>query len=332
MNHNIAILDLPAPSLSPEAAARSFRAERIPLAPPLPDRDLKWRWAVAIIAALLLHIGVVGTIDDGFLRKKSPAPAPVPVEIVTELPKPPPPEEKPVQKPQPQSNPPEAQQLQPDLHSGGTLKDRTAGTPSPTESPQDRPRPAPAQTPPPVASAPATASPAPPLPTEPAPDAISMPATSAARDTKAAVPLPVPPKKPPLPVAQQAAIPQPEQQAAIPQPLQPDPPAGPYDQLNPLGEGGGDKYLNAMRDSIINHRFYPPTAEMFGWVGVAIYKIQIDRKGQLMGVRLVKSSGYDLLDKAGLTTIKNAAPFGPVPPGFARGLETIVVDLTLPIP
>src|SRR5882672_7422393 len=122
MTDHLAILDASAPSLSLEKAARSFYEERIPLAPPIPDRDLRWRWVVAILAAILLHLAVVTTIDDGFQREKRPQQAPVPVEIVTLPPKPPPP--KPVEKPPEQQKPPEPQQPQPERSSGGDLADK----------------------------------------------------------------------------------------------------------------------------------------------------------------------------------------------------------------
>jgi protein TonB len=322
MNHNIAILDLPAPSLSPERAARSFYAERIPLSPPLPDRDLKWRWGVAILAALLLHLAVLTTIDDGFLRKKSPEPAPIPVEVVTELPKPPPPEEKPAEKPQQQKPPepqqPASQQPAPPQSSGGDLPDKVQGA-LPATAAEDR-LPPPATAPPPSAPEQPAQTTMPALPNEASPEAVPVPPASSPREIQQTlIAPPVPLKKPPA---------APARQTTTTAPPQPDVPASSTVPDLRLGEGGGNKYLNALRDKVSSHRYYPPTAEMFHWEGVPSYTIAINRKGELLGVRLEQSSGYAILDKAGQVAIQNSAPFGPVPPDLAG--DPIYLTLTIP--
>jgi len=327
MNHKTAIMSVSVPNLSPEKAARSFRAERIPLAPPLPDRDVKWRWGVAIIAALILHIAVVTMIDDGFERSKPSEPAPVPVEIVTEQPKPPPPppEAKPVEKPPEPPKPPEQQKPPPlkDLHSGGDLEDRAAGAPPPVTTPTEKPPPATSAPTPPIPQPPApTAAPA--LPNEASPQAVPVPPASSPRTTQQALtPPPLPAKKPPAPVMRESTT------TAPPQPQNP---ASPMNLDLQLGEGGGDKYLTAMNDEIGRHIAYPPTAELFGIQGVAVYEIVINRQGQLLSVRLRQSSGYEILDKAGLTTVRLSAPFAPVPPDVLPGLDPIGLILTLPMP
>jgi protein TonB len=322
MNHKIALMSASAPSLSPEKAARSFRAERIPLAPPLPDRDVNWRWGVAIAAALLLHLGVLTAIDDGFLRKKSPEPAPIPVEIVTEPPKPPPPAEKPVEKPvekpPEQQKPPEPQQPQPDRSSGGDQADKAPGTAPSAPAAEDKPPP---PAPPPPAPEPPAPTAAPALPAEASSQAVPLPPASSPRDTQQAlIPPPVPAKKPPTP---------PERQVTSATPPQPQASPSSTNQDLRLGEGGGDKYLNAMRDQILRHMVYPPTAELFHLVGTALYQITINRQGQLLDARLVRTTGYEILDKAGFQTIKMSAPFDPFPPDL-KG-ETITLDLLLAI-
>jgi len=63
-----------------------------------------------------------------------------------------------------------------------------------------------------------------------------------------------------------------------------------------------------------------------------VYEIVIDRQGQLLKVWLLQSSGYEILDKAGLMTVRQAAPFAPVPPDVLPGLDPIGLQLTLPMP
>lgn len=318
MTDHLAILDASAPSLSLEKAARSFYEERIPLAPPIPDRDLRWRWVVAIIAAILLHLAVVTTIDDGFQREKTPQQAPVPVEIVTLPPKP-------VEKPPEQQKPPAPQQPQPLRSSGGDLPDKAPGVPPPTPSAEDKPPP-PALPPQVTAPEPPAPTAAPALPTEPSPQAVPVPPASSPRDTQQAVIAPpVPLKKPPVPRQQQVTT------ATPPQP-QPQPPASSTNLNLQPGDGGGDKYLNFVRDEIGRRKYYPPTAELFHFAGVPIYRLTIDSQGELVGLVLLESSGYEILDKAGERAIRAAAPFGPPPPSLLGGRDTFSGTLYLPMP
>jgi periplasmic protein TonB len=63
--------------------------------------------------------------------------------------------------------------------------------------------------------------------------------------------------------------------------------------------------------------------------GTAVYEFLLDRKGRLMGMKLVTSSGTAALDEAGAAMIRETAPFPPLPadyPGEAMGFA-----ITLPL-
>jgi protein TonB len=47
--------------------------------------------------------------------------------------------------------------------------------------------------------------------------------------------------------------------------------------------------------------------------GVTEVQFRITRDGTVEGVTVVKSSGFPLLDRASVETIKRAAPFPPIP-------------------
>jgi protein TonB len=318
MTHDIAIFDSPTPSLSPEKAARSFYAERVPLAPPPPDRDVKWRWGVAILAALLLHLGVVTTIDDGFQRSKPTVEAPVPVEIVTEPPAPP----KPVVKP-PEQKPPQPQQPEPARASGGNEPDTTPGGHQ-SDTHKDQVSPPPAATPAPQPAEPPPPAAAPALPHEPSPQAKPVPPAASPRETQQAlVPPPVPLKKPPTPPSRQAPPKEtPATKAA----------EGSTDLVAWERAGGGDKYLNAMRDRIKANFYFPPTAEMFHLTGIAQYEIILDRQGQILNISVTQTSGYPILDKAGFDAIQRSSPFDAFPANIAPSNRQISLTLTLPMP
>jgi outer membrane biosynthesis protein TonB len=92
-----------------------------------------------------------------------------------------------------------------------------------------------------------------------------------------------------------------------------------------VGEGGGDAYLNAMRDQVNAHVSYPVSAS--GAVGAPVYGLVLDRSGALRSLRLIQSSGRRDLDLAGAEAIKRSAPFRPLPPDYPD-----IVNITAQIP
>jgi periplasmic protein TonB len=93
----------------------------------------------------------------------------------------------------------------------------------------------------------------------------------------------------------------------------------------------GDPYLNQARDLIEAHRTYPNILGKYGVPveGTPVYEFLIDRKGHLLGLKLVTSSGMIALDEAGAAMIRAAAPFPPLP-ADAPG-RVLHVMVTLPI-
>jgi protein TonB len=322
MTDHLAILDSAAPSFSLERAARSYHEERIPLSPPLPDRDMRWRWGVAIIAAILLHIVVVTTIDDGFQRSKLAEQPPVPVEIVTEPPPPPPPEPKPVEKPPEPKAPPASPEQKPLASSGGDQPDKPLGG-APAHAAETAPPPPEIAPTPPLPEPPAaTATPT--LPDEPSPQAVPVPPPSAPRETQqATIPAPVPPKKPPAPNVRKTVITPPTQSQA----------ATSTDSLDlQLDEGSGDKYFNAILEKIVTHSYYPPTAEMFGFKGTAVFRVTVDRQGRLVDMELLISTHYGILDEALAKAIRASAPFSPPPLSLLAGRDNLALRVTISMP
>lgn len=128
--------------------------------------------------------------------------------------------------------------------------------------------------------------------------------------------IPPPTPKPPVPKAQTA----------------PAPPATPKvpPSANPsLGEGGGDAYLNSIRDRILSFRYYPAVAGPLQLSGTAIYEITLERSGQVDAVRLLRSTGVGTLDDIGFTMIRRAAPFAAVPPYIPGDPIRMVLQLNI---
>lgn len=58
---------------------------------------------------------------------------------------------------------------------------------------------------------------------------------------------------------------------------------------------------------------YPSEAQRKGMTGELTLRFQISRDGNLMNVRLINGSGYNILDEAALQAVKSAAPYYPFP-------------------
>lgn len=66
---------------------------------------------------------------------------------------------------------------------------------------------------------------------------------------------------------------------------------------------------------------YPPRARRLGWSGNCVVEFVVQANGHAKDIRVIKSTGYELLDDNVIETIKKVAPF-PKPP--------IPVKLTIP--
>lgn len=71
---------------------------------------------------------------------------------------------------------------------------------------------------------------------------------------------------------------------------------------------------------------YPRTARLRGWQGVVQLEVLVDRDGNVKALEVLKSSGYSLLDKSALKTVKNWR----FEPG-KKGEKTIEMSVIVPI-
>jgi len=67
---------------------------------------------------------------------------------------------------------------------------------------------------------------------------------------------------------------------------------------------------------------YPPRAQRMGWMGRVVVSFDVSKNGHVQEIRIVKSSGYEVLDANLVETIRKVEPF-PRPP--------ISVTLNVPI-
>ena len=85
-----------------------------------------------------------------------------------------------------------------------------------------------------------------------------------------------------------------------------------------LGKPGGayEAYLDQIRGKIELYWAYPPRALAERVEGNAVIRFSINARGVLADYAVVSSSGSVLLDEGALDSIRDAAPFGPMPADY----------------
>jgi len=85
-------------------------------------------------------------------------------------------------------------------------------------------------------------------------------------------------------------------------------------------------YFARIKHQIERVWIYPSDAAQRGISGDLSLTFRISKDGNLMGVRLVDQSGYEILDVAALKAVKEAAPFYPFPKNIKREKITILAN------
>ena len=86
-------------------------------------------------------------------------------------------------------------------------------------------------------------------------------------------------------------------------------------------------FARVVRRKIESSKKYPVSAQKAGIEGRTSVKMTILKDGRLKKVELVKSSGRGVLDKAALQSVRDAAPFPPIPPKVRR--DELEMSITL---
>ncbi len=86
------------------------------------------------------------------------------------------------------------------------------------------------------------------------------------------------------------------------------------------------EHFRYIRDLIIKNLTYPSTAKKMGWKGQVTVSFIICEKGTVENVRIVKSSGHEILDENVENTIRKVQPF-PKPPVRAEIVIPIIYSL-----
>lgn len=86
-------------------------------------------------------------------------------------------------------------------------------------------------------------------------------------------------------------------------------------------------YQKAVKKKIENCKRYPKWARKQGFEGTAHLKFTILSTGTVKDIKIIKSSGFNILDKEAISTVKRASPFPPIPKKINRSTLTIEVSL-----
>ena len=108
--------------------------------------------------------------------------------------------------------------------------------------------------------------------------------------------------------------------------------AGPG-QGSGLGKGTGDgqsgytkEQFVYIRDLVLKRLTYPPEAKKRGWEGVVLVCFVIRENGTVEQLRVMKSSGHEVLDEHAIRTIRSVQPY-PRPPVKAELIIPIAFKL-----
>jgi len=85
-------------------------------------------------------------------------------------------------------------------------------------------------------------------------------------------------------------------------------------------------YFARIKHQIERVWIYPLNAAERGISGDLSLTFRISKDGNLLGVRLVEQSGYEILDVAALKAVKEAAPFYPFPKNIRRDKLSILAN------
>ena len=71
---------------------------------------------------------------------------------------------------------------------------------------------------------------------------------------------------------------------------------------------------------------YPEEAKRHKLYGTLILHVAVRADGSVERIRVLRSSGFDVLDQAAVSIVELAAPFAPLPPDIKA--ETDILDIT----
>jgi protein TonB len=88
-----------------------------------------------------------------------------------------------------------------------------------------------------------------------------------------------------------------------------------------------DGYRQRLGELFARHQEYPRVAALRGWEGEVRLRLKVARKGNLLGVVLDRSSGFDVLDQHALAMLEALASLPPLPDALEANEISVVVPI-----
>jgi protein TonB len=85
-------------------------------------------------------------------------------------------------------------------------------------------------------------------------------------------------------------------------------------------------YLSSVKRAIELEWEYPDMALRHGLQGKLVLEFTIHGDGNLMKTRIVRSSGFSILDKEAVRSVQTAAPFHPIPPWIGKSRLPVIAS------
>ncbi|MFN3480799.1 MAG: energy transducer TonB, partial [Thermodesulfovibrionales bacterium] len=86
------------------------------------------------------------------------------------------------------------------------------------------------------------------------------------------------------------------------------------------------EHFSYIRDIITKNISYPFMARKMGWSGKVTVSFVINEDGSVRDIKIIESSGFDVLDRNAADTVKKVSPF-PKPPVSAEIIVPVVYRL-----
>lgn len=88
-----------------------------------------------------------------------------------------------------------------------------------------------------------------------------------------------------------------------------------------------DAYRQRLTELLAGQQQYPRVAAQRGWEGEVRLRLQVARRGNLVSVRVDRSSGFEVLDQHALAMLDRLASLPPLP----DGLEASEIQVVVPV-
>lgn len=88
-----------------------------------------------------------------------------------------------------------------------------------------------------------------------------------------------------------------------------------------------DAYGRTLAGAVALHQRYPRLAQIRQWQGSTLLQLELAADGQLQSVRVLSSSGHEILDRQAIDMVRAAVPLPPLPASLAGRSLTVDVPV-----